>query len=586
LRVGDNIVIRHGNDALFEETNRAIRLASEGRKDDALAIYGKIADKLPDNRENRAQLIRLCLNLGNAESAITLSRELSRNYPDNADYMTMLGQAYALNNQLHEAVYAFQKAVELDPGQWQAHADLGGVYSMLAQYDMGISHLEKALALKPSHAVCLANMTVCLAGAGRYREALDYSKKAIRAAPRNPTVYDTVASALAILGQIDEAISYYEKAIALDNSFGTSYMNFSRIKKFSDKDKQFIERMEKQLKKSLPAKERASFHFALGKAYDDRKIFDKAFANYRQGNLLYKSQRPELIDLKYVPKLFKKVFTKERLDMAPSIGNTSDIPIFIVGMPRTGSSLTEQIISRHSQAGGAGELQTIHFVTEAICPLHDQKNYITEWNKHLNQSKLNEYAESYLKVLRKDNEDALRITDKLPDNFFYLGFIHLLFPYAKVVHTIRNPLDTCLSCYFQPFTGLSWTFDMESLARRYQLYRQIMDYWKNVLPPGTILDINYESLINNQEEESRRLIAHCGLDWEDGCLDYVSEKRIVETASLWQVRQPMYKSSVRRWTNYAPHLETLAKGLSGYLDDEDVELLKQAGVKVKSRRWW
>jgi len=578
--------MNQGRNVYLQETNRAIRLAQEGRRNDALAIYDKIIDKLPDDQENRAQLARLCLSLGNANSAIKLSKELIQDFPGNATYLAMLGDAYALNNQLPEAESAFQQAIELDPNMWEAHADLGAVYGMLKQYDKGVQHLEKVIELKPSHTKSLANLITCLVGLGRHKEALEYAKKAIRSDPRNPVIYDSIGSALSVLGQIDEATPYYEKAIALDSSFGTAYMNFSRIKKFSEKDNSFIGKMEKQLKTSLPAKQRMAFHFTLGKAYDDLKEYDKAFDHYRQANLLAKSQHSELIDYKLLPKLLKKVFTKERLASAPDTGHASDIPVFIVGMPRTGSSLIEQIISRHSQASGAGELETIHQFAEKICSLRDHKNYVAEWTKHLKGDELRKHAESYLEVLRKGNEDSLRITDKLPENYVYLGFIHLMFPKARVIHSIRNPLDTCLSCYFQSFTSLNWTFEMDSITRRYQHYRQIMDYWKSALPAGTILDVNYEDLINNQEEESRKLIAHCGLDWEEACLDYMSEQRDVKTASLWQVRQPMYKSSLKRWTNYAPHLEPLAKGLSAYLDDEDMELLKQAGVKVKSRGWW
>lgn len=579
-------MIRNGNNSFLQETNQAIRLAEEGRKNEALSIYDKIIERLPDNQESKAQFVRLCIALGNAKTAINLSKQLIQNHPGNAAYMGMLGDAYVINNQLLEAENAFQQAIELDPNMWEAHADLGSVYGMLKLFDKSIEHLEKVVALKPSHTESLVNLTTCLVGAGRHKEALEYGKKAIRSAPSNPIICDNIGSSLSVLGQINEAISYYEKAIALDKSFGTAYMNLSRIKKFSEKDKPFIEKIEKQLKTSLPAKQRMAFHFTLGKAYDDCHEYEKAFMQYRQANLLAQSQHLEPIDNKHLPKLLKKVFTKERLDMALDLGHSSDIPVFIVGMPRTGSSLIEQIISRHSQASGAGELEIIHRIAEEICTAQDHKNYVTEWTRHLNQSELNGYAESYLKALQKDRGDALRITDKLPDNYIYLGFIHLLFPNAKIIHSIRNPLDTCLSCYFQAFTGLNWTFDIESIAKRYQQYRQIMDYWINTLPPGTMMDVSYEALINNQEKESRKLIAHCGLDWEEGCLNYMSEQRDVKTASLWQVRQPIYKTSLKRWSNYASHLEPLAKGLAAYLDDEDIELLKQAGIKVKSKGWW
>lgn len=574
------------NNLVLQEINKAIRFAEKGNRNDALAIYGQIADKVPDDPEIRAQFVQLCLLLGNVKVAIELLKQLIHDQPGNAFFLGMLGHAYMQANEYSEAITSFKRSIEIDPNSWAVHADLGATFGKLTQFEKAIEHLERAVALKPSHADSLSNLSVCLTNVGRHEEALAYGKKAIRLDPENAGYHDGVGCVLTELGQLSEAVSYMEKAIDLDNTYSNAYLNISKIKKFSEEDRPIIRNIEKQLKTSLPAQERANFHFALGKIYDDLREYDEAFKNYHQGNLLAKTRHREPTEFRYALKLLRKVFTKERLSMAPDIGNPTDLPIFIVGMPRSGTTLIEQIISRHSSVTGAGELDTIHEIADKICHPVDSKNYVNKWLKHINHADLNEDAKSYFDVLRKGKEESLRITDKLPENYLYLGFIHLIFPNAKIIHATRNPLDTCLSCYFQTFPDLHWVYDMEWIAERYRLYRQVMDYWNSVFPPDTILDVNYESLVENQEAESRRLIAHCGLDWEERCLDFKSEKRVVATASQWQVRQPIYRSSVKRWKNYAPYIATLANSLSEYLGNDDRESLKQAGIRVRSKRWW
>jgi tetratricopeptide (TPR) repeat protein len=583
---GDKVVMKHSGNLALQETNRALQLADKGRRKDAYAIYTQLAGRVPDDLETKGQFAKLCLALGNVDYAIEILKDLTTDYPDNAFYIGMLGNAYIRVGQLLEAESAFKRSLELEPNLWMAHADLGLVYTKLEQYDKGIQHLEKAISLKPSHAQSHANLVVCLISTDQHKEAMACAKKAVRLDPKNPHLYDSIGCALAEMGQLSEAVPYFEKAMALDNTLGTTFLNYSYIKKFSEKDKPFIDKVEEQLKTGLPAKQRANFHFTLGKAYNDCREYDKAFTHYRQANMLAKTQRPEPLDYKHYLKLQKKVFTKECLNTAQEIGNSSNIPVFIVGMPRSGTSLIEQIMSRHSSISGAGELDTIHEIADQVGVVQDHKNYVDDWLKHLNKTDLTNDADKYLKVLQKDNQDSPHITDKLPENYLYLGYIHLLFPNAKIIHATRNPLDTCLSCYFQPFAQIHWSYDLKWIEQRYRFYRQVMEYWKSVLPADSIMEVSYESLIENQEAESRRLIAHCGLDWEEGCLDHNNDKRVVATASLWQVRQPIYKSSVKRWMNYTPHIAELAKGLGQYLDSEDIKLLKQSGIKVKAKSWW
>ncbi|MDH5712174.1 MAG: sulfotransferase, partial [Gammaproteobacteria bacterium] len=206
--------------------------------------------------------------------------------------------------------------------------------------------------------------------------------------------------------------------------------------------------------------------------------------------------------------------------------------------------------------------------------------------KTLSKDMLAGYANDYLQVLENmaGNGDAVRITDKLPSNYLNLGLIHILFPNARIINVMRNPLDVCLSCYFQAFAYEHDTYDTQWLIRKYHLYRDAIDYWKKLLPEGKILDVQYEDLIVDFELQSRRIIEFCGLSWSDKCLDFHQDSRAIVTASAWQARQPIYTSSRKRWHNYAPYIAELAHGLSGYLDDEDIAELAERGIKVK-KKW-
>ena len=350
-----------------------------------------------------------------------------------------------------------------------------------------------------------------------------------------------------------------------------------------------ISKIEKILEGSISANDRSYFCFALAKMYDDCREWDHSFKYIKQANLLARS-RHHIVDLddRNLFKSLKRVFSKDLFDELKPIGNQSEIPVFIIGMPRSGTSLVEQIISCHSEAAGVGELDNINMLAESIASPDIPKQYQQDWNKIFNQDSITKYSEDYLNTLRLNREGALRVTDKMPGNYFHLGLITILFPNASIIHVMRDPLDTCISCYFQPFTGSrhGWSFEPESIARHYSNYRKIMEYWKSILPTGKILDIKYEQLIDEPEMTARNMLEHCKLDWDPECLNFHNSNKVVNTASAWQVRQPMYKTSIKRWRRYGPQVGEFAIGIAEYLDDDDRQYLEQMGIKLKSKQWW
>jgi hypothetical protein len=359
------------------------------------------------------------------------------------------------------------------------------------------------------------------------------------------------------------------------------------MKKFTPADQAFIDKTEKVLQLGMPAKERACVHFALGKIYDDCGEWDKAFEHFRQANLLQKKN----YDMKRARQQFKqmkKVFDSPTLQKYRELGHASEQPVFIVGMPRSGTTLMEHMIASHPRAGGAGELPEIPRISRLILPEDGQRHSAAKVRAKLTQENIAAYAEDYLGVLRQGTKDADRIVDKLPGNVFYLGLISILFPNATIIHAIRNPLDTCLSCYFQNFTNVRWANDVAIIGDIYGLYREVIAYWQDVLPDGKIIDVHYEQLIEDPELHGRRMLEACGLDWNSENLDFYKKEKVVKTASLWQVRQPIYQSSKMRWKNYASNAAQFASALSDYLQD-DREALDDHAISLAApsgSSWW
>jgi len=400
----------------------------------------------------------------------------------------------------------------------------------------------------------------------------------------------TLGIAYSEFGGLGKAISHYEKAIKKDKTIGAAYAQLAKIKKYTEADRGFVDNTERVLSESLTPKARSDVHFALGKIYDDLKQWDRAFEHYRKGNLLGKSQFAEahmgnasrgLHSVGHYLKLSKKVFTRKLLASGLS-GSDSAVPVFVVGMPRSGSTLIEQIISSHPKAAAAGEMKDFGNLMMSICQPDSVANFRAAWGESLNQDKLQSLAGQYLESLTYGHKGTQRIVDKMPDNYNFLGPIALLFPNARIIHSIRNPVDTCLSCYFQRFNEVGWSYDLKQIAERYCVYREAIKYWKRVLPEEHIYEVHYEDLIADPELQSRKLIEACRLEWDPACLNYYDQNHSIATASLWQARQPIYKSSVRRWAHYAPYIGDLLNGIADYLDEDDHRIMKENGIKPHS----
>jgi tetratricopeptide (TPR) repeat protein len=369
-------------------------------------------------------------------------------------------------------------------------------------------------------------------------------------------------------GRFDEARTHFLKALALQPDFAPATFFLARDGRqpFTDAD---VARIEQLLRRdSLPPRDRINLHFALGRLHDRAKAFDEAFHHCDQGNTAKKevlrlqgntfqsAAHAQFIDrliASFDPEFFRRVC---------SFGSDSELPVFIVGMPRSGTSLVEQILASHPAVFGAGELRNMkRFVAELPAELSSPAEF-PECLDRLDQETSRRLAERYLERLRLLGGEKLRVTDKLPMNFHQLGLIAALFPRAQIIHCRRDARDVCWSCYFQNFRDIHFACDLKALGAYHRQYERLMTHWREVLPVP-VLEVCYEELVENPERGSREIVAFCQLPWHEECLTFYRTPRSVRTASNMQVRQPVYKRSVGYWKNYEAHLGPLFEALAG-----------------------
>jgi hypothetical protein len=308
---------------------------------------------------------------------------------------------------------------------------------------------------------------------------------------------------------------------------------------------------------------RISLHYALGKAYDDLKEYDKAFPQFLEGARIKRSKLQYNADDDVArSRRITELCDKSFIEKLRGAGDPSSLPIFVLGMPRSGTTLTEQIVASHPDVFGAGELRDLMEVAQQMPT--SQKNFLSYPDNlaALSREDVSRWGSDYVARLRKRAPGAKHITDKMPANYMALGLIPLLLPNAKIIHVKRNPVDTCVSCFTRLFNRhQDATYNLTELGRHYVNYAKLMEHWRDVLPEGSFIEVQYEDIVADMEGQARRLIHFCGLEWNDACLDFHKNTRKIRTASVTQVRQPIYNSSVERWRHYEKYLDPLLKEL-------------------------
>ena len=456
-----------------------------------------------------------------------------------------LGTALAQLVRFNDAEYQFRRAIGIRPGFVEAHFNLARVLQSRGLVDESELPLRRALKLKPSYIEARVSLGMSLKLLGRLQEARDCYEKALRAAPRNVQALVGRGQIEALEGRFAEAEAAYRRALEVDPGAAYAWAGLVWLRKMTPADGAWLKRAEEIAASGLTPIDESAMRFAIGKYCDDVGDFARAFRSYRHANQLHK-MCAEPYDAeahtRFVDDMVR-VYTREALSQARVGASDSARPVFVVGMARSGTSLVEQIIASHPAAKGAGELS----FWRAFVHKHE-----TAVRRELLAEPLRKkLAAEYLRFLAGHSRDALRVVNKQPLNSDYLGLIHSALPNARMIYLRRDAIDTCLSCYFQQFLPvMNFTLDLSDLAHYYREHQRLVAHWRSVLPPETLLVVPYAELIADQERWTRRILDFLGLPWDERCLDFHKTVRPVTTASFWQVRQKIYKSSVERWRNY------------------------------------
>lgn len=495
--------------------------------------------------------------------------EIKPGYPE-AHYNRAAGlRALGKNT---EACENFKEALRLQPGMWKASSAYAMLLRELGDDEQRVAVLESGIRHNPDNPDLRYQLGKTMLHVGRYHEALDIFNHLLALGQDNESASAGCALVLERLGEFEKAYSLLQPFLEGTEDIAVG-MAYAALGKHIDRRAEAATLLERLLLngKADNASQQAGY-FALGKLYDELKEYDRAFACF-QNAIAVGGLQCDLDTHEREFSAIMTVFNVESIQRRPRATNKSRLPIFIVGMPRSGTTLVEQILSSHSEVYGAGELKDLSNISVAI-PKHLNRNipypYCVDAIK---RKQIDEIAGSHLAKLGAFSCGATRVTDKMPHNFLHLGLIDMLFPGARVIHCMRNPMDNCLSIYTQHFNANhSYAFNLAALGAYYRLYQKMMGHWKQALRIP-ILDVQYEDMVANQEEESRRLVEFCGLQWEERCLDFHKNRRSVNTFSYDQVRRPIYKKSVERWKNYERHLGPLisalgedAKGVTGEED--------------------
>ena len=416
------------------------------------------------------------------------------------------------------------------------------------------------------HALQLLGLAYHLTG--EIQTAIDLLEKALNINPDFSAVQHNTAGVYRTLGQMEKAEACYRNAIRLKPDYAEAYQGLSEIIRFTSDDP-LIKTIYTQLARKPGDNLARYFHFTLGKIFDDCGNYDLAFQHYDQANRLSNTSW-SIPHYENAQSAIKHIYSIAYFQQRTIRGNEYSALVFVVGMPRSVRTLIEQILASHSQVFAAGEIPDIQNIADQLAGLiGSEKNY-PYCCPELTEEALKGLGQAYLQRVQKIEgafPDASRHVDKNLYNFNHLGLIAELFPNAHIIHVLRHPLDCCLSSYFQNFSnGVHWSFDLDSIIHFYKGYRAMMEHWHANLPVK-ILDVRYEELITDTESVSRKMTDFCGLNWEQGCLDFYNTKRTVKTASVWQVRQPIYQRSKARWQAYEKHIGQLTTELAGYIQD-------------------
>jgi len=539
---------------LVDALNDLGQLLTEDRQfSEAISVLEGAVRLNPDSAVARNNLGQAYLAQGRTGEAIaSLERALAL-APEVATIHYNLGTALQAQARSAEAAASYRCAIALAPNFAEAHARLGNVLRDGGDRAAAQACFRRAAEAQPGSTLGLVCLATALIEERQEAAAEDCLRSAVAGDPRNSEAHHRLGDLLGRLGRFDEAIACFERAIDLDPRCPVAYFGLVTCKQIREADRPLMARMAALVDDAaLSRQDRANLHFALGKAFDDLAEYDAAMRHFDEANRI-EAERLRLIGRTVDREQYAVGVTAMIATLIPdyfarraALGSESELPVLIVGMPRSGTTLVEQILSSHPEIGAGDELT---FWSDKAAALAEAGGGA------LTRTAAKEIAVEYLTLLRGIAPAARRVTDKLPQNYTHLGLVHLVFPRARIIHCRRNPIDTCLSIYFTYFSLMQdYAFDRRGIVFFYEQYLRLMAHWRRILPPDCFMEVDYEALVADRERQTRRMIEFCGLDWDEACLRSESNQRAVTTASMWQARQPIYQTSVERWRRYEPWL--------------------------------
>ena len=533
-----------------------------GRYDDAIAQYAQALATDPGLTAAHINLGGCFHATGRREQAIQCYQRALTIDSGLADAHYNLGNLYAELDNLDAAIVQYELCIALPAASAEAHNNLANVLRKRGRHEEAIAHYKDAIRLKPTYVSAQRNLGDLLQSRNRIDAAIACFRAALEIEPEDATTLNRLASALLIAGRLDEASRAYEKAIEIAPDNVGILHNYAGVKPFSDGDRRLamLEALHAR-EDRLSSDERIVLHFTLGRAYADLRDADRSFQHMDAGNRLKRQHvsYDERETLRFIARI-RDAFTPELINIKSGVGHGSVAPVFVIGMPRSGTSLVEQILASHPRVFGAGEVE--HFSTATADIAKRRAGAYPDMIDAMADEEFRELGKSYVERLSKDAAAKDRIVDKLPPNFLFAGLIHLALPRARIIHVKRNAVDTCVSCYSLLFAeDQPYAYDLGELGRYYWAYEALMEHWRTVLPPERMLEVRYEDLVDDLESQARRLLAHCGLEWDRRCLAFHETRRPVHTASLVQVRKSIYRSSVGRSQFYGSRLKPLTDAL-------------------------
>jgi tetratricopeptide (TPR) repeat protein len=563
IAVQDNFVNAHSN-----RGNALLRLK---RFADAEQAYRRAIELQPNFADAWNNLGTCLRELKRSEEAESVYRKALAFNPNNPDTLDNLALALKDLERLDEAAELMRRALVIESRVDKLHLHYASILLDQHKTEEAGAAADRAIALNPDNHDAVNMMGRVSFDRGDLNAALKHYRRALALKPDLADAYNNMGNVLKELGELDEAEQAYLDALRLDANFTGIYVNLADSKKFTLGDPH-LTAMEALAAKTegVSKTDRMQLDFALSKAYADVKDYGRSFEHLLAGNAAKRATIS--YDEQSALALFDRIeaaFTPEVVAQKSAGGDPSASPIFIIGMPRSGTTLVEQIIASHPLVHGAGELKTFNDVVLTVHGPDGRTIPYPDFVPALGAAALKQIGSRYLTLVGEvvargedGKQEARYVSDKMPSNYYFAGLIHLALPNAKIIHTIRDPLDTCISCFSKLFAGeQNHTYDLAELGRYYKRYEQLMAHWRAVLPHGRIFDARYEELVEDFENQAKRIIAHCGLPWDDRCLAFHETRRPIRTASATQVRQPIYKSAVGRWRVYEEHLEPLLGAL-------------------------